>query len=254
MPGSSSLKWHGNKIFRNMLNAAVKTNQKIVAISNFTKTELENRYPAQKNKFITIYNGIENFWFNNKFEQNKISNQLKDEKYWIWWGYISNRKNLKRLTEAYLSLVKKGNKLPKILFIGDISPDQAYLKQTFEKYSQYFYHYPFQQPYVLKNLVKNSKGLLFPSLYEGFGLPVIETFSQGAPVLHSNITSLPEIAGGLGIKVNPYDLSSIEEGLLKLSNYKLSQERSNNLKIRANMFTYETAARQFAKLIEEQIC
>jgi glycosyltransferase involved in cell wall biosynthesis len=251
MPESSSLKWHGNRIFRNTLNCAVKTNKKIVSISDFTKTELEERYPYQRKKFLTIHNGIENSWFDSHYEENELTQNLKDEEYWIWWGYMSNRKNIGRLVDAYIPLAKKNNEIPKILFIGDIAPDQVFLKQTFKQFPGYFIHHSFQNPYILKTLVKNSKGLLFPSLYEGFGLPVIEAFSQEVPVMHSNKTSLPEIAGGLGIEVDPYDISSLERGMLKLANQKLGKEEKNKLKARAATFTYKNAAQQLSALIEE---
>lgn len=251
MPESSSLKWHGNRIFRKSLKSAVKTNRKLVAISDFTKSELEKKYPGQRGKFLTIHNGIENFWFDNQYEENQLTQKLKDEEYWIWWGYMSNRKNLKRLTDAYLILKSKEKQLPKIVFIGEIAPDQVSLKDTFNECPQSFLHYPFQKPLVLKTLVHNSKGLLFPSLYEGFGLPVMEAFSQGIPVMHSNVTSLPEVAGDLGIEVDPYDISSIENGLIRMRNLNCGYNGKSRLKARAALFTYEKAAQQLAHLIEE---
>lgn len=251
MPEYSSLKWHGNKIFRNMLNAAVKTNTKIVAISDFTRTELEEKFPKHRHKFLTIHNGIENFWFDQSYEENNLTKAFANLDYWIWWGFMSNRKNIDSLTKAYLQLLKEGQKLPKILFIGDIATDQLFLKQIFNDHSEYFFHYPFQEAYILKTLVKNSKGLLFPSLYEGFGLPVIEAFSQGIPVMHSNITSLPEIGGGLGIEIDPHDVSSIKKGLLSIANQTIDDEFKNRLKQRAVRFTYEKAAKQLIQLIEE---
>lgn len=251
MPESSSLKWHGNRIFRNSLKSAVSTNRKIAAISDFTRSELEKHFPCQKEKFLTINNGIEDFWFDNRYEENDLTKRLKDKEYWVWWGYMSNRKNLKRLTEAYLALIQQGQALPKILFIGEIAPDQAFLKDIFEQHPHSFLHYPFQKPLVLKTLVHKSKGLLFPSLYEGFGLPVIEAFSQGVPVMNSNLTSLPEIAGKLGIEVDPYDISSIKSGLIEMSKQRYEAEKEEKLKARAAMFTYKKAAQHLADLIEE---
>ncbi len=249
-PEISSLKWHGNRIFKNLLNQAVESNNKLVAISEFTKNELNERYPKHQSKFIRIYNGIESFWFDDHYEQNILTNSLFDQNYWIWWGFISNRKNILRLLQAYLIAKQKDDTLPKIVFVGELNPDQAVCLDLINLYPQYFEIHKFQDPYILKSLVKNSNGLLFPSLYEGFGLPVIEAFSQGIPVLHSSITSLPEISNGLGFGVNPYEIHSIANGLLEFSSAVYDQEIVAIRKEFASNFTYQKAADKLAIVID----
>ena len=247
----SSIKWHGNRIFKNMLDQAVKYNKKLIAISDFTRYELSVRYPEYYEKFVTIHNGIASFWFDNDYQSNEISESVKNLDYWIWWGYISNRKNIKRLLEAYLLAKKQGIDLPVIVFIGEVATDQKNCIDIIKRYPECFRIFGFQEPYILKSIVKNSKGLLFPSLYEGFGLPVIEAYSQGLPVLHSMVTSLPEIAGDLGIGVNPYRTDSIVNGVIKMKQEENTNEMVEKRKKWANNFTYEVAANNLIKLIEE---
>ncbi len=254
MPDKSSLKWHGNKIFKNNLKWALKSNNKILSISNYTKDELKQYSPKNSNKFDTLYNGIEDFWFDDKYKKNALVENLEKENYWIWYGYISNRKNIKFLLEAYLSLVNNGEILPKIVFIGSIASDQQEVKSIIYNNKEYFPLIDFQDNYILKSLVKNSKGLLFPSLYEGFGLPVIEAYSQGLPVLYSNVTSLPEIGNNLGVMVNPYEIDSIKEGLLVME-----KEENFNLKLInarkewADNFRYKKSASKLSSLIDEMV-
>lgn len=251
LPGQSSLKWHGNRIFKNTLNWALTSNTKIAAISDFTRKELEAYCTSQTQKYFTLHNGIEDFWFDNHFEDNEISAKLKNESYWIWWGYISNRKNITSLLTAYLAAKKKGASLPRIVFIGQHAPDQQDCIDLINKHPDYFQRFDFQPNYALKTIVKNSQGLVFPSIYEGFGLPVIEAFSQGVPVLHSNVTSLPEVGNGLGIEVDPNSIDSIVDGLIQLHQSPNSAEQVAARQNWASSFTYQRAALQLSAMIDE---
>ena len=251
LPGQSSLKWHGNRIFKNTLNWALTSNTKIAAISDFTRKELEAYCPSQTQKYFTLHNGIEDFWFDNHFEDNEISAKLKNESYWIWWGYISNRKNITSLLTAYLEAKKSEASLPRIVFIGQHAPDQQGCIDLINKHPDYFQRFDFQPNYALKTIVKNSQGLVFPSIYEGFGLPVIEAFSQGVPVLHSNVTSLPEVGNGLGIEINPNSTDSIVDGLIQLHQSPNSTEQVAARQNWASSFTYQRAALQLSAMIDE---
>lgn len=251
LPGQSSLKWHGNRIFKNTLNWALTSNTKIAAISDFTRKELEAYCTSQTQKYFTLHNGIEDFWFDNHFEDNEISAKLKNESYWIWWGYISNRKNIASLLTAYLAVKKREASLPKIVFIGQHAPDQQGCINLINKHPDYFQLFDFQPNYALKTIVKNSQGLVFPSIYEGFGLPVIEAFSQGVPVLHSNVTSLPEVGNGLGIEINPNSTDSIVDGLIQLHQSPNSTEQVAARQNWASNFTYQRAALQLSAMIDE---
>lgn len=253
-PKNSSLKWHGNLIFRNSLKLAVEFASKIVCISNFTRNDLINIYPESVEKTAVVYNGIDDSWFDDiyeDFETLKSKFLLKD-KYWIWWGAVTNRKNLWNLLKAYQFLIKDGYKLPRILIIGNFAPNQISLKYFIKnELIDYITLLPFQNVYILKTLVKNSVGLLFPSYYEGFGLPVIEAFSQGKPVMHSEVTSLPEIAGGLGISCDPNSIASIKNALTEMLKLKDSEENILERKIWASRFTYKNSAQEFSKIIDE---
>ena len=251
LPGQSSLKWHGNRIFKNTLNWALTSNTKIAAISDFTRKELEAYCPSKTQKYFTLHNGIEDFWFDNHFEDNEISAKLKNESYWIWWGYISNRKNITSLLTAYLEAKKSEASLPRIVFIGQHAPDQQGCIDLINKHPDYFQRFDFQPNYALKTIVKNSQGLVFPSIYEGFGLPVIEAFSQGVPVLHSNVTSLPEVGNGLGIEVDPNSIDSIVDGLIQLHQSPNSAEQVAARQNWASSFTYQRAALQLSAMIDE---
>ena len=135
--------------------------------------------------------------------------------------------------------------------MGKLAANQASIKEyAYKNLPGLVKIIPYQDIYKLKYLVKNSRGLLFPSFYEGFGLPVIEAFSQGIPVLHSNTSCLPEIAASLGISCDPYDLKSIEQGLLEMIFLNNEKEIVFKRKQWAGQFTYALAAQKFSSVID----
>ena len=251
LPESSSLKWHGNIIFKNTLRWAINSNNAIGAISEFTKNELLEKYPTHNNKFYTIHNGIEDFWFDSNYQQNEITEQYKSICYWIWWGFGSNRKNLERLILAYLSLKQEITKLPTLLLVGEISTDLKKVNELIASNPDCIHHIGFQKPYILKQLVKNSQGLVFPSLYEGFGLPIIETYSQGRPVLYGNCTSMPEIASTYGVPVDPYSLDNIKDGLNKLLQFDVTKYYEEEIVPYSKQYKYSSAASKVFRLIDK---
>ena len=98
---------------------------------------------------------------------------------------------------------------------------------------------------ILKNLYKNARAFIFPSLYEGFGLPVLEAFSCGCPIMLSNSSSLPEIGGNAAIYFDPYDSTSLSEALEHLiSDDTLRLELIHKGSERLKLFSWEITANE----------
>ena len=93
---------------------------------------------------------------------------------------------------------------------------------------------------------------VFPSLYEGFGLPPLEAMACGCPVIVSNTSSLPEVVGKAGVLVDPYDSDALAEEMYKiLINNDLKEELSKKSAARAKMFSWKKATRETWKVYEE---
>jgi glycosyltransferase involved in cell wall biosynthesis len=93
---------------------------------------------------------------------------------------------------------------------------------------------------------------IFPSLYEGFGLPPLEAMASGCPVVVSNVASLPEVCGDAAYYVNPYDVESIADGIYKVVNDKELRENLVQKGLeRAKLFSWEKSAREHLKVFEE---
>jgi len=103
----------------------------------------------------------------------------------------------------------------------------------------------------LKELYANAIALVFPSFYEGFGLPLVEAMSCGCPVITSNISSMPEIAGEAGILVNPHRPADIAHAIKSLcSNDEIQKRLSQVARERAKLFSWEEAAKKTLRVLE----
>ena len=222
---------------------------KIVSVSDFTRSDIAQFFPNVKDKVVTIHNGISNYWFDNENPSSSIN--IEDlginGDYFIWWGFISERKNIHRLIEAYKKARDLRPGLPNLLLVGGISSNMEYIRKQFDTS---VIHIGFQDNLTIKKLVRHSKGLVFPSLYEGFGLPVIEAFSQGVNVACSDVSSLPEVAGGHAILFDPQIEESITNGILDLDDKTSNPDVLVNY---ARQYTYESAASQYENLIKELV-
>lgn len=138
--------------------------------------------------------------------------------YFLHFGAVEPKKNLGRVVEAYLA---SGVSTPLVVVGGPgwmSDPETALLKQAQSVHGAAcrIHQYEYMSYSMLVSLIRGTKGVLFPSLYEGFGLPVLEAMSLGAPVLTSDQGSLPEIAGDAALQVNPYDVHAISQGIRML--------------------------------------
>ena len=146
--------------------------------------------------------------------------------YFLFFGAIEPKKNVGRLIEAYLA---SGSDRPLVIVGKQAWKSEGELKFLFDDHIKYLSeengriltrrkiilldYAPFR---LLVSLIRGARAVLFPSLYEGFGLPALEAMSLGTPVLTSNTASLPEVVGDAAVKVDPYDVRAMVEGIRAL--------------------------------------
>lgn len=148
---------------------------------------------------------------------------IEYKNYFLFWGSIEPKKNIGRLIEAYLA---SGVETPLVIVGAQAWKSEEELKLLYDdnirslirigdetrvkkKVIQLSYA-PFP---LLVSLIKGAKATLFPSLYEGFGLPVLESMLLGTPVITSNTASIPEVAGDAAIMINPYDTAALANAI-----------------------------------------
>lgn len=212
------------------------------------KKEFQKFVNGNQNNIYTVYNGVNNFW---REFRDKDSNDLKP--YIVYVGNVKPHKNLISLVKAF---EKVKNEIPHNLVIigkkeGFITGDQEVIKYA-EKLQDRIKFTGFVDNETLQGYIANAQALVFPSLYEGFGLPPLEAMACGCPVIVSNVASLPEVCGDAALYVDPYSPEDIAEKIkLLLSDDKLREELRRKGLERATMFSWEKCAQETIKVIEE---
>jgi glycosyltransferase involved in cell wall biosynthesis len=185
---------------------------KIIAVSENTKKDIIRFFSIDTNKIEVIYHGA-------PFDMNSNSNDKINidlpEKYIVFVGSRGGYKNYDLFVEAVTSLLAKDNEL-KVVCVGD-GNFKKIEKEKFKRLNitNKVYQYSVNDD-ILTYLYKKAMVFVFPSLYEGFGIPILEAFSCGCPVLASHTSSLPEVAGDAAIYFDPTNKLSILSSIQKV--------------------------------------
>jgi len=234
---------------RNWTAYAVSRAAKIITISQSSKNDIIKAYRVPESRVVVTYPG---------FSMKNESISKTPSNYILSVGTIQPRKNYARLIEAF-ALFLKENKQKfsdlKLVIIGKKGWMYESILAAPAKFdvSDRVQFLDFVADSELASYYKNALCFALPSLYEGFGLPVLEAMAYKCPVVVSNVSSLPEIAGKAGIYVNPEDASDIARGLLTAVRQRnLIQGKS---RVSAGMeqmkkFTWEKAARETLAVLE----
>jgi glycosyltransferase involved in cell wall biosynthesis len=239
---------------RFMYYTATKFSSLIITLSNFSKKEILDNCKVPEKKIKVIYPGPPKQILVNKAKQKAILKKFKIKTpYFFFIGSISHNKNIKNLVSAFKIISKKYPNLNLVLF-GEISPEFSNIKEAIKNLG-------LEKKIIITNstvgeektsLFRNSIALVFPSFHEGFGLPVLEAQSLGIPVLTSNITALPEVAGKGALFINPFKVEDIAKGMEKIAfdetlRKDLIKKGFENVK----RFSWETTAKETLKILRE---
>ena len=221
--------------------------KRVIAVSESTKKDILKFFPSiNKNKIKVIY-----------LSPNPIFQKIesiKKEKIILTVGTIEPRKNLRRLINAYVKLPKKIINNYKLVIVGANGWNNSNIYESAKKLVKekriiFTSYLPDDELAVLYN---KAEIFVYPSLYEGFGLPVLEAMKSGLPVITSNISSLPEVVGKSGILVDPHKTADITASITKLiENKKLREKLSSDGLVRANRFTNARLASETLKVYKE---
>ncbi len=225
---------------------------KIIAISESTKRDLVKLLKISPSKIQVIYPGLTKF---PKIAKN-LPRGLKSKKYILSVGTLEPRKNIKNLLLAYDLLPDNLKKEYKLVICGakgwnmEEIMEKIRLQARNPKSETRIEFLDRVSDEVLGKLYKEAKVFVYPSLYEGFGLPVAEAMQFGTPVITSNISSMPEAAGKAGILIDPRNPSSISRALQAVLEGKF-KVKPQQLKAQAAKFSWDKNAKETLRLLEE---
>ncbi len=234
---------------RLVIKNSCKWAKKIIAVSENTKNDLIKLYKVPEKKISVIYEGT-----SEKLQITNSKNQITNLKpYLLFIGRLEERKNIKGIIEAF-EILKKNYKIPHKLILAG-KPGYGYgsakLKVQSSKFKNEIIIKGFVSEEEKQELLKNADVFLFPSFYEGFGLPILESQIAGTPVIASDASSMSEVAGSSAILVDPNSPKNIADAAYKLiSDENLKNDIINKGFENVKRFSWEKCAEEIVKIIK----
>lgn len=231
---------------------------KVVTVSEFSKADIVKQYSIDPGKIDVVYNAAQSTYrMLTETERAEIKRQFTHgEDYFVFISSIHPRKNLQRLLLAYDEFrLRTGSKV-KLVAVGrrfwkNESLDETIRTMKFADDVIFTGHLEQDQ---LSGVLGAALCLMYVSYFEGFGVPIVEAFQCGVPVITSNVSSMPEVAGDAAMLVDPLDVNAIAEAMVMMQqdNAVRKSYSEKGLK-RSRDFSWENSASKFWDIIEQTI-
>ncbi len=241
-------KFYAKFMIRNALNKA----DKVITVSENTKNDILKIFNVDERKIKVIYNGVDKeFCKKDKKDINylyKRFNIPNNKKILLYVGNLKPHKNLKRLLEAF-SIINN-IKDYRLILVGKAFDNQIDLDKEEKELgiNEYIIHTGIVSKKELIDLYNLANLFVFPSLYEGFGLPVIESMACGTNAICSNNSSIPEVGGQLVDYFDPYDIDDIKNKIEKNINKELDYKKVSKW---LENFDWNKCSKEFMKVVED---
>lgn len=246
------------RVLEASMENSCKRADKIITISEFSKSEILKYLPVEEDKIEVVSWGVDFNKYHNKYAADKIEQAVRKYftggEYILYLGTIEPRKNLERLIRAYAILYQKDENVPALLLAGQKGwyYDEIFrsVKESHLEEKVRFLGYVPEEDVPL--LICGAKMFVFPSLYEGFGLPPLEAMACGTPVVTSNAASLPEFTKDVAVLVDPLDITDIADGMaMVLEDDQLRKNLTEKGLIRAREYTWNRATERIVNICRE---
>lgn len=242
--------FHKQLYAKMMFNTVSRKADAIIAVSEFTKSEIAKYISIDSNKIQTIHNGVDQGWFNLPNQKTPHSRP-----YLLFLGNVKPNKNLTSLIRAFSKITSD---IPHDLVIigrrdGFKSSDEEVNRLAMVNADRIFFT-GYVESELLRSYMSNANMFIFPSLYEGFGLPPLEAMAAAIPVIVSNAASMPEVCGNAVMYINP---DNPEDIATKIKVLATDPQLQLDLKLRGVMrakeFSWDAAIEKTARLVHKMV-
>ena len=240
--------------------SAARRSDCILTVSEASKRDILHFFAVPPEKIEVIYNAIDERFSLDPTEEAiaRVRERYQlDQRFVLYVGNIKPHKNLVRLIEAFAALRRGELEDLKLLIIGDEISKLPALRRAVHtlKLHKYVRFLGYQPDDTLAILYRLASVFVFPSLYEGFGLPPLEAMASGTPVITSNVSSLPEVTGEAAVLVDPHDVHSIEHGMRRvLTDPALAASMRVRGLQRAREFSWERSVQRTLEVYQKVGC
>jgi glycosyltransferase involved in cell wall biosynthesis len=235
-------------MFQTLIRGAAYTADAIITVSQSAADDLNKHYGLPKDKLHVVYNGIHSVAPLAPEAMHQVLNHHAiHSPYFLYVGALHPRKNIERVIAAFLQ-VRSSHPQASLVIVGPPSWGAHTTLKTVLTNAEGDTGITFTgyvSDAALDALYQGAQALVFPSLYEGFGLPVLEAMVRGTPVITSTVSSLPEVAADSALLVNPSSTDAIAKAMTELlTDTELARNLSQQGPVQASKFGWEAAARQ----------
>ena len=230
----------------------------VITVSEFSKSAICSTFDVDPDRVHVIYNGVNHELFRpddpSEAKRSMINIAGADRPYLVYVGGHTPRKNLPRIIEAYAA-VRSSNPGLRLVLAGPVSFAERELRSTAPQslHHEDLVFVSYLSDGAMRELYSSAEALVYPSLYEGFGMPVLEAMACGTRVVTSRGSSLPEVAGDAAVLVEPTDVDAIAAGLqlvLSESTSDANGRRARGIAWSRN-FSWQSAGRSVLKIYDE---
>ena len=244
------------KYYSHMFPRFAQKASRIATVSEYSKSDIITTYHVEQSKIDVVYNGAGSIFTPlQSADQQQIRNKFSQgREYFFFIGSLHPRKNLVNLFKAF-DLFKQNDKAGiKLLLAGARMwwTDEIRLAYEGMRYRDDVIFTGRVTDEELASLMASALALTYVSYFEGFGIPILEAFQCDTPVITSNVTSMPEVAGNAAILINPFSVPSIADAMLKIAS---DDEFRQNLIVKGRgqrtKFSWEQTAEKLWGCIEK---
>ncbi|MGN0665954.1 MAG: glycosyltransferase family 4 protein [Huintestinicola sp.] len=244
-------------MLRLTLSSSIRRADRIITISEFSKQQIMKHYDVPESRITVIPCAADRKRFypmnlDSLPEETALKYGI-DAPYYLYLGNLEPRKNIVRLIEAYKLASDRQADIPKLVLSGGKGwmYEEIFSKVNELRLENKVVFTGYVEDDDVPVLINGAKAFCFPSLYEGFGMPPLEAMSCGVPVIVSDCSSLPEVVGDCGIKVDPYSTESIADALIKILDDDLASEQSLMGIEQADKFSWDKSADMLIRVMNE---
>jgi glycosyltransferase involved in cell wall biosynthesis len=237
-----------------LMPQAIKLADLIIAVSKNTAEEINAEFPAARNKVRVVYPGVTIFRQESNFSS--LSSFGIVRPYFLFVGTLEPRKNLRRLLQAFSRLPVESRSQVQCVIAGGRGWGGVDVKTLVKEFGleKDVISVGFVSDSQLVTLYSNARFLAMPSIYEGFGLPILEAMSFGTPVLASQTSAMPEVVGDAGLLIDPFNVNDISANLhLLLHNDAVRSQLAEQTRKNAARFSWIKAANETMSVFKEAV-
>ncbi len=249
------LPFWSRKFYRYFYPRYARAATRLATVSEYSRRDIVNNYNVDENKIDLVYNGAsKNFLPVTMARAEEVQAKYTGgAPYFVFVGSIHPRKNIRNLLKAF-ELFREEYKSPfKMVIVGK----KFFLTKAMEEQLEIMQHREDViftgrlDPGELNDVMASAWSLTFVPFYEGFGIPLVEAMNCDIPILASNVTSLPEIAGDAAIYAEPESPGSIRDGMIRIVKEQgLREELIKKGRVRRKLYSWDNTARELWKTIE----